>query len=241
MNNNVLSAKNLSLKYKENIVLDNLNFKLDKPSFCVLTGPNGAGKTSLVKILTGVEKNYSGNLEIFGDPAKDFKNKGQIAYLPQRLNQTSISLPTSIEDILNTNLFKSKDETWVNYILEKLHIYELGNKLISQLSVGQRQRVWLARSLIAKPELIILDEPTSGIDSVNQSEFYSILDELFKLNISIILVSHELEIVAKSANLVWCLNQKLIVHHSIQEFVGSSDFETIYGQNLTHLDHNHSH
>ena len=232
-------GQNISFKYGAETVLENLNFNLSPSDFCVLVGPNGAGKTTLVKILTGIEKNFSGSLELFQTSSKKFKNSGQIAYLPQRLNQTSVSLPTSVEDILNTNLFKTEDEVWLKNILEKLHILEFKDKLISQLSVGQRQRVWLARSLISKPRLVILDEPISGVDVRNQIEFYSLLEDMLKLKIAIILVSHELETVAKLANKVWCLNQKLIVHNSVQEFTSSKDFEQIYGQNKTNFSHNH--
>jgi zinc transport system ATP-binding protein len=239
VNNLILSAKALSFKYGEETVLDNLNFQFTNPSFCVLTGPNGAGKTTLIRIITGIEKNYSGSLEVFGVPANKFVNKGELAYLPQRLNQTSLSLPTTVNDILNSNLFKTTDQAWIDNIIKKLNIQEFNNKLISQLSVGQRQRVWLARSLISKPKLIILDEPVSGVDSINQAEFFDILNELFGLGISIILVSHELEVVAKSANLVWCLNRKLIIHKSINEFTHSTDFEETYGKNHVHLDHQH--
>jgi zinc transport system ATP-binding protein len=239
VNSSILSAENLSFKYGEETVLENLNFQFIDPSFCVLTGPNGAGKTTLIRIITGIEKNYSGALEVFGVPANKFVNKGELAYLPQRLNQTSLSLPTTVNDILNSNLFKTDDIEWVENIINKLNIKELNNKLISQLSVGQRQRVWLARSLIAKPKLIILDEPVSGVDNINQAEFYEILENLFNLNISIILVSHELEAVAKSANLVWCLNRKLIIHKSIDQFTHSNDFEETYGKNHVHLDHKH--
>jgi zinc transport system ATP-binding protein len=239
VNNSILSAKDLSFRYGDEIILDNLNFNFPNPSFCVLTGPNGAGKTTLIKIITGIEKKYTGELYVFGLPANKFVNKGDLAYLPQRLNQTSLSLPTTVNDILNSNLFKTSDQEWIDGILQKLHIQDFNNKLISQLSVGQRQRVWLARSLISKPKLIILDEPVSGVDSINQAEFFDILNELFSLGISIILVSHELEVVAKSANLVWCLNRKLIIHKSINEFTHSTDFEETYGKNHVHLDHQH--
>lgn len=235
----LVSAQNISFKYGAETVLENLSFNLSPSDFCVLVGPNGAGKTTLVKILTGIEKKFSGSLELFHTSSKKFKNSGQIAYLPQRLNQTSVSLPTSVEDILNTNLFKTQDEVWVKNILEKLHILEFKNKLISQLSVGQRQRVWLARSLISKPQLVILDEPISGVDANNQIEFYSILADMLKIKIAIILVSHELETVAKLANKVWCLNQKLIVHNSVQEFTSSQDFAEVYGQNKTNFSHHH--
>ncbi len=235
----ILSAQNLSIKYGDDIVLDNLNFNLEQDNFCILTGPNGAGKTTLVKILTGIETNFSGNLEVFGLPISKFKNRGEIAYLPQRLNQTSLSFPASVNDILGTNLFKNKDEKWVNNILVKLGILDFKNKLISQLSVGQRQRVWLARSLISKPKLLILDEPISGVDVQNQAEFYSILEDIFEQGVAIILVTHELETVAKSSNLVWCLNQKLIIHQSVKSFTNSSDFEDIYGSSRQHMHHHH--
>jgi len=239
VNNTIISAIDLSFKYGEETILDSLTFNFPSPSFCVLTGPNGAGKTTLIRIITGIEKNYTGTLNVFGVPAAKFINKGELAYLPQRLNQTSLNLPTTVDDILNSNLFKTVDQEWIDRILEKLHIPDFNNKLISQLSVGQRQRVWLARSLIAKPKIIILDEPVSGVDSINQVEFYEILNELFSLGISIILVSHELEVVAKSANLVWCLNRKLIIHKSIEEFTHSSDLHDIYGSNHVHLEHQH--
>jgi zinc transport system ATP-binding protein len=237
--NLILEAKNLSLKYSDQTVLDNLNFELDQHSFCVLTGPNGAGKTSLVKILVGIETNFSGSLKIFNMPISIFRNNGEIAYLPQRLNQSSLAFPASVNDILNTNLFNNKDAEWEQNILEKLGIANFKNKLISQLSVGQRQRVWLARSLVSKPKLLILDEPTSGVDLKNQAEFYLILEDIVKQGAAIILVTHELETVAKSSNLVWCLNQKLIVHSSVQNFTESSDFQQIYGQSSLHLHHHH--
>ena len=159
--------------------------------------------------------------------------------------------PASLKDVVLSGLTKTKrlfqrfnkeDNKKVEQVLKKLNIAHLINKNIAELSGGQQQRVLIARALISNPSVLVLDEPTNGIDAKHVSEFYATLDTLKKEGITIILVTHDIGVVADTATEVACLNKHLHFHGTTEDFKSLDEVEIskIYGHPIQFVDHQHN-
>ncbi|MDT4077892.1 metal ABC transporter ATP-binding protein, partial [Staphylococcus aureus] len=159
--------------------------------------------------------------------------------------------PASVKEVVLSGLtktkrlfqtFNSKDNEKVIKVLERLNISDLIHKNIAELSGGQQQRVMIARALISEPAVLVLDEPTNGIDAKHVSEFYNTLDQLKQEGITIILVTHDIGVVADTATEVACLNKHLHFHGTTDEFKSLDEVEIskIYGHPVRFVDHQHN-
>ena len=204
----MVEIKNLTFKYNNEIILENINLKIEKYDYVALIGPNGGGKTTLIKLILGLLKPTSGKIIL---------NTKKIGYVPQYTN-FSLDIPIRVIDVVlqgRLNKFKffynEKDK---KIALEKLSLVgmsEFKNKKISDLSGGQRQRVLIARALVNEPDILILDEPTSAIDIKGQKEIYKILKNL---NITKLIISHDINILLEGVNKVAWISKKLVLHNT---------------------------
>lgn len=199
----LLTIKNLSIGYEPNIVIKDLNFSINEGDYVCIVGENGSGKTTLMKTLLGLLEPISGEI-IFGDGLK----KNELGYLPQQ-NNIQKDFPASVYEIvisgfLNQQGFRpfynSKEKEIAFENLKKLGIYELKDKCYKELSGGQQQRVLLVRSLCATKKIIFLDEPIAGLDPNTTKEFYEIIKKLNHEGTTIIMISHDIKMVANEAN-----------------------------------------
>ena len=184
----IINIKDLYFKYDNNFVLENINFKLYKEDFVGIIGPNGGGKTTLIKLILGLLKPSKGKIEIF---CKKTNSKcHNIGYVPQHMS-FDFDFPITVWEIVilskirNKNIFKSynnKDIEVAKWALNEVGMYEYKDRAIRDLSGGQRQKVLIARALSGNPQLLILDEATSNIDSASSMEFYHILEKIHKKN-----------------------------------------------------------
>lgn len=200
---NVLTAKNLQFSYGTETILKSVSFDIKKGDYVGLIGQNGSGKSTLLKLLLGLLQQTSGEIELFGEPIKKFKDWDKIGYVPQRSGIFDQSFPATVEEIVNMGLLKVKDdkENRIHRALEMVEMAHLKDKQLRELSGGQQQRVLIARALVNQPELIFLDEPVVGVDAQSQHNFYRILHRLNKdLNLTLLLVSHDLDVVAHEAD-----------------------------------------
>lgn len=190
----ILEVENLQVSYNHHIAIEDVNIKVDENEYIFVVGENGSGKTTLIKAIMDLLKPDKGTVKLKID-------KSDIAYLAQN-RIAEISFPATSKEIILTGVQKHKKslfytkQDYEDYkeVCNLLNIKDIEKKRIGQLSGGQRQRVILARALIRKPKLFILDEPTTGLDSNITKELYSILDKLHKENkITIIMVTHDLE------------------------------------------------
>lgn len=190
----LLKVQNLSLGYENKNIIKNLSFSVNSGDFLSIIGENGTGKTTLVKGILGLVSKYSGKIEL-GEGV----SQSHIGYLSQK-TLFNKDFPASVEEIvmsgfLNsclTGLFYSK----ANYreaekLMKRVGIYDFRKSTFSELSGGQQQRVLLARALCATQKLILLDEPTTGLDNNASSDFYNLLSELNREGITVIMVSHD--------------------------------------------------
>ena len=216
----IINIKNLEIKYNEHIALKNINLKIDENEYICLVGKNGSGKSTLIKAISNLNKKYSGEIE-YSIP------RSEISYLAQN-NMTDIDFPATAKEIIMTGIqkhglkpfYNKADEKEFKEIIAKLKIEDLINKKIGDLSGGQRQRVLLARTLIGKPKVLILDEPCSGLDKASIKIFYDILDELYKSGkITIIMATHDLDELTNNKIRVIALDQEVIFDGNIGEYI----------------------
>ncbi len=190
----LLKVSGLSLGYEGKTIVDSISFTVNQGDFLSIIGENGTGKTTLVKGLLGLIGKLSGNIEL-----SEGITQSHIGYLSQK-NLIAKDFPASVWEIvlsgfLNSKrlgLFYSKEQKdEAEAMMKKVDILNLKNTSFSQLSGGQQQRVLLARALCAAKKLILLDEPTTGLDPKATSDFYSLLSELNKEGVTVIMVSHD--------------------------------------------------
>lgn len=220
MNTALLQVKNLAFRYQEELILDEVGFSIGPGDYVGLVGPNGAGKSTLIKIILGLLPFQKGQVELFGTPIEQFKNWDRIGYVPQYVFRDERNFPATVREVVESGHF-DKSSFWCQVGLSQCHaiddalettgIAHLLDRRIGELSGGERQRVFIARALVSEPELLILDEPTAGVDSRAQAEFYTLLRKLNEENgLAIILISHDLEVVAHETKAAICLNRSVV-------------------------------
>lgn len=217
----LININNLSFAYDQKEILKNINLKLEAGDFLAISGENGSGKTTLVKILTKELPVKRGFVEIFGEDINDFDNFQKVGYVPQLNESSNIAFPLTCREYVILNLYnnfgKFKRPTRENMktvedIFSILNIENLIDKPFNKLSGGQQQRVMIARCLVNNPDVLILDEPTVGIDQANKEDFLDLLLHLNKKHsLSIIIISHEMEFIKNYVNKVVVLKEGMIL------------------------------
>lgn len=212
-----IKISNLKFSYPANEVLKGLDLDVDHGGVTGLIGQNGSGKTTLLKLILGQLKPDSGEILIYGKKPKEAIGKESIAYIAQGGLGEGENFPGSCLEILSLSLYK---ETSIfnffreNYrekasrALESVGMAGFEERLIGELSGGQRQRVLLAKALVSQPKLLILDEPTKGLDSSTTDDFFELLKKLNqKNNMTIFIISHDLERMVSFAKDIYCLGK----------------------------------
>ena len=215
----------LSYHYDSIATLDNISFTVGKGDFLGIIGPNGAGKTTLFQCMLGIIRDYEGEINLFGFDVKQNKKMLQkIGYVPQKKNVEQ-TFPATVKEVVSLGVIGMRNSS--DYIDKAIDFVELGayrDKRIGELSEGQQQRAIIAKALVKQPELLILDEPTTGIDSVTQEKFFNLLTKLNKdKGITIVWSSHDMNAVERLANRVACIDRKLFFHGQSEDFFGNEE------------------
>lgn len=223
-------------------MLENISFKADQGDLLGIIGPNGAGKTTLFSLILGLLEGYQGKITLFNEDIRNNRKAlKRIGYIPQKKNINQ-GFPATVEEIVSLGVLGRK--TNMDVIISALKIVgllEQKDKRIGELSGGQQQRVLIAKALVNEPELLILDEPTTGIDLETQDRFYTLLRKLnSERNITIILASHDLDAINRLANKVACVNRKMSFHGDAREFFGNEQLLKSYSESSMQA-HMHSH
>ncbi|MDR2080289.1 MAG: ABC transporter ATP-binding protein [Campylobacteraceae bacterium] len=205
----IVRVCNLSFAYDKESVLEDVSFEYDKSDFLAFVGPNGGGKSTLLKLILGLLKPASGKIEL---------SSRKIGYVPQNTMPEG-EFPISVLDVVLMGRLKSNrfgfygkdDEKKAFEALEKVDMQEYARKKIGELSIGQRQKVFIARALACEAELLILDEPTASIDMQGQVQIYNILKSLNKEK-GIIVVSHDMDVVLGYATKIAYISRALFMH-----------------------------
>ncbi|WP_194192275.1 metal ABC transporter ATP-binding protein [Clostridium chrysemydis] len=189
----MINIKDLCFSYTGTspYLIDNVNLDIPKGVYLSIVGENGSGKTTLLKLILGLLKPSKGSIEI---------NSDKIGYVPQRVEGFNSEFPITVNEVLkmHSRAIGIKDASDINCALKHVDMLNYKNRLIGGLSGGQQQRVFIARALIGDPELIILDEPSTGVDHKNQHSIYSLLYTLNKsCKKTIISVEHNIDLALK--------------------------------------------
>lgn len=246
----IFDVKSLSFSVRGVEILKNISLEIFNGEYIAIIGPNGGGKTTLIRMLLGLEKPSSGEIRIFGKTLKKFKEWNKIGFVPQRASLVDTNFPATVEDIVKMgrvakrNFFSSfskEDEKFTQDAMVKMDILDLKDKMVGTLSGGQRQRVMIARALASSPEILILDEPNTGVDMVSQQRFYRLLSKLNKEdNITIVFITHDIGVIADDIGRLFTINQQATICNDPKEMLSCEDISALYGMEA-HLLHNHKH
>ena len=246
----IFDVKNINFSANGQKILSNISLDIANGQYIAIIGPNGGGKTTLIRMLLGLEKPTTGEIRLYGKKIKQFKEWHKIGYVPQRASHVDENFPATVEDIVNMGrvskrgLFSrvsSEDKRAVEDAMTKMDVLDLKNKMVGTLSGGQRQRVMIARALASYPEVLILDEPNTGVDMVSQNRFYALLAKLNKEeNITIIFITHDIGVIADDIGRLFTINQKVTICNNPKETLSCEDMTALYGIEA-HLIHNHKH
>jgi len=211
----ILRADGLGVRYESGMALEDVVFELKVGERLAVVGPNGAGKSTLLKVVAGVLAPTEGHVQIFGhEPGSHIC----IAYVPQR-SQVDWGFPVTVADVVmmgrvgKLGLFRNprtRDWKLVQQALQIVSMDHLAKRQINQLSGGQQQRMFIARALAQEAELMLMDEPLTGLDLNSQEEVFNILDELSKKGVTVVISLHDLKMAARRFDRVMLLNKKML-------------------------------
>jgi zinc transport system ATP-binding protein len=236
----IVEIEKLSVEYTGIKALDDISFGIAEGDFLGIIGPNGAGKSTLFRCMLGLHTQYDGTIRFFGQNIKDSKKHlSQIGFVPQK-PVIDKNFPATVREIISMSQ-NSNDSKKVEEVLQQVWMHELADRRIGDLSIGQQQRIFIAKALVNSPRILILDEPVIGLDVYNQDLFFQILSELnTKEKISIIWSSHDLDAVERLANKVACLNKTLFFHGISKEFFSDDEMLKKYSETSMQM-HMHHH
>lgn len=234
----LLRLDNVCKSYHKNLVLEDISFTVNRGETVTLIGPNGAGKSTLMKISLGILEASSG--EVFRD------KKITIGYMPQKVMIDQV-LPLSVRDFLYLRPNTSYDD--VAEALETVRLTRLSDQPVQSASGGEMQRILLARAILGKPELLVLDEPVQGIDIMGQQEIYGLIAKIRdETGCGVLMISHDLHLVMASTDRVLCLNRHICCSGSPEYVKKNPEYHAMMGRPMEgvafythHHDEGHDH
>lgn len=218
--NALVETCNLSIQIGGHMALKGVDFSISKGEIVTIIGPNGSGKTTLLRAIIGALKPSSGQVKRQANLS--------IGYVPQKLH-IDPTLPLSVERFLG--LPKRRPAETVTAALAKAGLHDIRTRPMQRLSGGQFQRVMLARALLEEPQLLILDEPTTGLDQPGAAEFYHQIEEVRRdLGCAVLMVSHELHVVMSASDRVICLNGHVCCHGTPEVVASAPEYRELFGR-----------
>ncbi len=249
MHEPVLELSGVSFSYGDKAVLEDINLIVNSGDFLGIVGPNGSGKSTLLKIIVGLLRPATGTVKLFGIKRHLFREWTRVGYVPQKVTAFNHGFPATAEEVVMSGLtamlgvFKRPgrhERQMVDEAMENTGVSQLRKRIIGELSGGQQQRVFIARALVSRPQMLILDEPTVGVDVEAQGKFYELLAELRReQGITLLMVSHDIGVVTEKVQSVACLNKKLYFHGSPEDFWAGENLSQLYGSPVRALYHAH--
>ncbi len=248
MTETLIEVAGLTHRFRGAPVLMEVSLRVERGDFLALIGPNGSGKSTLVKLMLGLLPVQEGSVRLLGEDPRAFRRWEQVGYIPQRA-EAERRFPASVREVAGMGRLAGKrfprwmnrsDRAAVEEALALVGMKELGKRRVGELSGGELQRVLIARALASSPALLVLDEPTAGVDAGTQKSFYDLLGHLNReRGITLVLVTHDIGVVTKHVRQVACLNQRLVFHGSHEQFCSHNEFSGwLAGENHV-ICHNH--
>ncbi|HJP12544.1 MAG TPA: metal ABC transporter ATP-binding protein [Gammaproteobacteria bacterium] len=231
----LITADNISLNHQGKNILDSVSFSLHQGEFITLIGPNGAGKSSLIKVLLGLINQDSGTVK--------YNKNIRLGYTPQTFSPNPF-IPISVIDFLSLN--QKVETVFTNEITVLTGIEDLLDSPLKKLSGGELQKVLLARALLSKPNVLILDEPAQNLDIDGQMQLYKLIQDIHqKNNCAVLMVSHDLHRVMKESTQVLCLYHHICCQGHPESILNNEQFSDLFADQINDLmttyEHHHNH
>ncbi len=246
----VIEWDHVTFAYGEAVAVEDVSLTIHAGELAAILGPNGSGKSTLIRLALGLLRPSAGAVRLFGRDSADFADWDRVGYMPQVVAGTWRDFPITVAEtvahgayrgIAPLAIFGRSDRPEVVEALEAVGMVRYMGRLLSELSVGQQQRVLLARALVRQPELIVLDEPAAGIDVSGEEQLYALLRDFNReRNITIVLVSHDIGAMMREASTLACLNRTLVRHGPSHELT-SAEIAMLYGVPVDVLIHDALH
>lgn len=241
----VFELRDVSFGYDERLVLDRANLSVAEGGFISIIGPNGGGKSTLLKLLLGLLDPHKGTVRVFGQKPREGRSK--IGYMPQ-FHRVDPHFPITVEEVVRLGLLSGRtrlgwprrgDHVAVDQALSTVGCEHLRGETFAGLSGGQRQLVLIARALVSRPRLLLLDEPTANLDPAVEGSFHDLLRKLAG-EITICLVSHDVGLVTEQTEQIICVNHNVELHPA--HAVSGDLVAAMFGADHARLvDHSHGH
>lgn len=239
-----ITVKNVSFGYTASPVVRNMSFTVEGGEYVGVIGPNGSGKSTLLKLILGLYGPDKGTIELFGQPSRAFVDRDRVGYVAQDVTENTKEMPITVAEVVLMGRFPhvgfgrvgADDRRRTREALRTVGIEHLADRRITKLSGGQRQRAYLARALAGEADLLVLDEPTVGVDAESVEAFFNLLDGLNDDGMTVLLVEHDIGAVLDRADRVICLNREVYFDGPPVEFAESDVLDRAYGTNLDRED-----
>jgi zinc transport system ATP-binding protein len=243
----VVAVRGVDLDREGQEVLRDINFVLEKGQILGVVGPNGGGKTSLLRLVLGLERPTRGFIDLFGQPVARFRGWNRIGYIPQHAVGFDQNFPASVREIVllgrvpRRGLFRwlgTEDRDAARRAIELCGLTGLEGRRVGALSGGEKQRVFIAKAIAAEPDLLVMDEPTAGVDPESERRFYDLLGRLKdELGLTVIFVSHDLGVVSARVDRVACLNRTLVYEGPPRALRDEELLRRLYGTGMVTIAH----
>jgi zinc transport system ATP-binding protein len=245
-----IDLRGVAVRFGDVPVLEAVDLAVRPGEFLGIIGPNGAGKSTLLRVMLGLLAPTEGEARLFGEPVGRFRDWRRLGYVPQRATLHT-GVPLTVREVVATGLQAVRGDgaarpahraarARVAGALERVGMSPHAASRLDRLSVGQQQRVLIARALVSDPELLFLDEPTSGVDPEAQATFYALLTELHGRRATLVLVSHDVGVVTTQVTQLACLNRRLVFHGPPEAFLHDAVLRTLYGGDVRMVRHDHA-
>ncbi len=241
----VITSNNISVSYNKTEAISDISFTIERGDFVGIAGPNGAGKTTLVKAILGLVPISRGSIELFGQSQKKFIAWDKIGYLPQKASTINPLFPATVHEIVSLGLpsrhtalkrTSGNNEGQTDFILHKLNINDLKQRMFSELSGGQQQKVLFARALVSKPEILVFDEPSTALDPDSRESFFKLIENLNKeQQVSILFITHDTGYIGTYANKLMYIDRRLVYYGNFSDFCKSEKMNTYFGTREHHM------
>jgi zinc transport system ATP-binding protein len=232
----VIELEDVAFGYTATPVVEDISLRIDRGEYVAVVGPNGSGKSTLLRLMLGLNRPDSGQARLFGAPSHRFDDGSRIGYVAQHAS-ASKEMPITVREVVKMGRFphvgfgrlSQRDWQIVDRALDTVGMTAFADRRVTQLSGGQRQRTFIARALAGEADLLVLDEPTVGVDAESVEAFYELLDSLHGDGITILLIEHDLRAVTEHAERVVCLNREVYFDGPTTEFVDSDALARAFG------------
>ncbi len=239
MSNAAIELNHVSFSYNHEPVLTDISLRIESGDYVGVIGPNGGGKTTLMRLLLGLLQPQEGTITLWGTPLPRFKNWHSIGYVPQRVDSGDFRLPITVKEVVSFGAPRN-NKIATAAALEQVGIADLAKRGLRELSGGQQQKVFIAKALAAEPKVLILDEPTVGVDIAAQDDFYQLIARLnMEQRLTIIMVSHDIDVVVNEVSKLACINDHLVYHGLPKNFIEKDYLSNLYGKTRKFILHGH--